>query len=527
LFYSTGKYKSPKATFLYHCENRLKLPPQAIFLILSLSFITYAYSYELLDTEQLALTLNTYLRTDLVSFKNVASLDSHNKDDQTAYLGVDYSFAFAADFKDSGNKFYLKLERNGPYDYSAPLFIHNTLINSGGRIEKYRNAELLPQVEEFWLDSKLFDSFGVKAGLYTYEVGNGFALNGNYENYGVGLYRQTPNLLWRLYYCRPDLVYRNRLGPRIKQEEEQGQKYEPNAANFFATDAKITVGNQTLWPYLGMLADYTSAGKRDNLYAAPIKRDLLGTLGSAWEYKAEKFSLKLEAAHNFGYAQSQDSAYKNIQHTGYMFYSGLDYVLGKFVPELQFLLCSGNKATLEEAENGETKYSGGKNRAFSYSSPANLNLSDTISSSNAQMLPIVAMGGGYGLNYGAPRPKTFSSGDFENLIMPALGFDYNWTDKLCLSLYGYYLRAFNRPVGTLDNQGKYLSRDLGYEADLFIDYKVNKRLTLGFLSGYFIPGKFYREKRDDLGGSLFSPYVRGDGQANNAYQIECYAELKF
>ncbi len=496
-------------------------------LILASSFIAHAYGYELLNTGQLGLALDTYLRTDLVSFKNVVDLDSHNKDDQTVYLGIDYSFALSADFKDSGNKLYLKFERNGPYDYSAPLFIHNTLINSGGRVEKYRNAELLPQVEEFWLDSKLLDSFGFKAGLYIYAVGNGFALNGSYENYGVTLYRQTQNLLWRFYYCRPDLVYKNRLGPQIEQEKEQGQKYEPNAANFFATDLRVTAGKQTFWPYVGMLADYTSDGKRDNLYAAPIKRDLLGTFGTAWEYKTEDFTLKLEAAHNFGYAQSQDSAYKDIAHTGYMFYSGIEYALGKFVPELQFLLCSGNKATLEEAQNGDTKYSGGKNRAFSYSSPTNFNLSDTISSSNVDMLPIVAMGGGYGLNYGVPRPKTFFSGDFENLMMPSLGFDYNFTDKLCVSLYGYYLRAFNRPVGTLDGEGRYLSRDLGYEADLFIDYKASQHLTVGFLGGYFIPGKFYRERRSDADGSLFSPFLRGDGQANNAYQIELYAELKF
>jgi hypothetical protein len=87
--------------------------------------------------------------------------------------------------------------------------------------------------------------------------------------------------------------------------------------------------------------------------------------------------------------------------------------------------------------------------------------------------------------------------------------------------------AFNRPVGTLDGQGKYLSRDLGYETDLFVDYKVNTHMTVGFLGGYFIPGKFYKEKRDDVDGSLFTPFVRGDGHANNAYQIECYAELKF
>jgi hypothetical protein len=497
------------------------------FLILALGCPFLTYGYELLNTEQLALELNTYLRTDLVSFKNVVGLDSHNKDDQTTYLGIDYSFAINGELKNSGSKFYLKLERNGPYDYDAPLFIHNTLINSGGRVEKYRNAELLPQVEEFWWDTKLWSNFGLKAGMYIYEVGNGFSLNGGYENYGATLYYQTQNIFWRLYYCRPDLVYKNPLGPHIPQEEVQGQKYEPNAANFFATDVKVSVGKQIFWPYVGMLADYTSSGKRDNLFAAPIKRDLLGTFGAAWEYAADDFTLKLEAARNFGYAQSQDSEYKDIQHTGYMFYSGLNYVLGKFVPELQFLFCSGNKATLDMATNADELYVSGKNRAFSYSSPTNRFLSDSVSSSNVDMLPIVAMGGGYGLNYGVPRPGTFYSGDFENLIMPSIGFDYNFTDKLCVSLYGYYLRACNRPVGTLNGEGKYLSRDLGVEADLFVDYKATQQITVGFLGGYFIPGRYYKEKRSDVDGSLFSPYVRGDGNANNAYQFEFYVEIKY
>ncbi|MFH1191094.1 MAG: hypothetical protein V1670_02730, partial [Candidatus Omnitrophota bacterium] len=440
---------------------------------------------------------------------------------------IDYSFAINGELKNSPNKFYFKLERNGPYDYSAPFFIHNTLINSGGRIEKYRNAQLLPQVEEFWWDTNVWSNFGFKAGMYSYEVGNGFSLNGGYENYGVTLYRQAQNVFWRMYYCRPDLAYKYALGPHIPQEENHDQKYEPNAANFFATDVKITAGAQTFWPYAGMLADYTSNGKRDNLFAAPINRDLLGTFGAAWEYTADNLTLKLEAARNFGYARSQDSEYKNIQHAGYMLYSGFNYVLGKLVPELQFLFCSGNKSTLDMALNPDELYVSGKNRAFSYSSPTNRYLSDAVSSSNVDMLPIVAMGGGYGLNYGVPRPGTFYSGDFENLIMPAIGFDYNLTDKLCLSLYGYYLRAFNRPVGALGGEGKYLSRDLGMEADLFIDYQATEHISVDFLGGYFIPGKYYKERRDDQEANPFSPYVRGDGHVNNAYQFEFYVEVKF
>ncbi len=496
-------------------------------LILALSFTSLAQSYELVNTDQLTVQLDTYLRTDLVTFKNVVDLDRRNHDDQVTYYGLDYSFAFSADFKNSGNKIYLKVERNGPYDYSAPLFVHNTLVTSGGSIEGYRNQELLPQVEEFWLDNKFWGDFGLKTGLYIYAVGNGFSLNGGYENYGVTLYRQAENSFGRLYYCRPDLVYKNRLGPHVQQEEDQGEEYETNAANFFAADIKISAGPQTFWPYVGVLADYTSAGKRDNFYAALVKRDLLGTFGVAWEYAAESFTFKLEAARNFGYAQSQNSDYKDIQHTGYLVYSGINYVLGKFIPELHFLFCSGNNATLDLAGKSDEPYVSGKNRAFSYSSVTNRNLSDTVSSSNVDMLPIVAMGGGYGLNYGVPRPGTFSSADFDNLILPVIGFTYNFTDKLCLSLYGYYLRAASRPVGRLNGQGRYLARELGTEADLFIDYQITKNINLGFLGGCFFPGKYYKEERDDYDGSIFSPYVRGDGRADNAYQLEFYVELKF
>ena len=503
--------------------------PRKIWLlwVFVLVYAPCAYAYEFFENENLLLSMGGYFRSDVITWKNVVGLDSKNKDDRTLYLGIDYNLSLKAEIKNNGPQLYLKFERNGPYDYDAPLFIHNTLTNSGGTIGKYRGSELLPQLEEFWLDTPLPDKLRLKAGLYIYEVGNGFSLNGGYENYGATFYKETDNIVWRLYYCRPDLVNKYYLGPRIPQENEQGINYEPNAANFFAADTKVTLEKNTFWPYVGVLADYTSSGKRDNLFTAPVKSDLLGTLGLAWTYKDEKFCVKTEFAHNFGEAQSADPAYKNIEHTGYLIYGGLDYYLDKLKPSVQFLLCSGNKATLDMAENKDTTYTSGKNRAFSYYSPTNRNLGDAISSTNVEMLPIVAMGGGYGLNYGVPRPKTFSSGDFEDLIMPAVGFDYDFTDKLSLGVYGYYLSAFCRPVGTLDGKGKFLSRELGYETDVFVDYKVNPHMLISLLTGYFIPGRYYKERRDDEDGSLFSPFVRGDGSADCAYQIELCVELKF
>lgn len=486
------------------------------------------FSSPLLEKENFVLSLDGYLRTDGVTFKNVVDLDNKNSDDTTTYLGIDYSLGYHLEFKNSGPKIYLKLERNGPSDYSAPLFVHNTLMNTGGVIEEYRNDELLPQIEEFWYDTAFLSSpFRFKVGLYTYEVGNGFSLNGAYENFGGMLYNELKGCIWRLYYCRPDSAYKNHLGPRIRQDEEQGYYYNSNAANFFAADAKFDIGKNSFQPYIGVLTDYTAAEKRKNSFTAPIKRDILGTVGIAYHLKHNRLSLDLETARNFGEAKSDSPDYKDISHMGYMAYMNIGYGLGKLTPTLQFFLGSGNKVSLEDATTATTTLSSGRNRAFSYTSPSNDNLTDSISGSHVDIRPIVAMGSGYGLNYGVPRPGTFYVSDFDNIIIASSGFDFEPTEKLWIGLYGYYLRSFTRAVGMLNSEPKRLSCELGYEADFFIDYRLNKNILISFLGGYFIPGRYHKELRDDMDGRLFSPYVRGDGKPDPAYQVELAMEFTF
>jgi hypothetical protein len=482
----------------------------------------------LFENESLVFGLDSYFRTDIVNFNNVVDLDSAKRDDATTYLGIDYSLGFSLEDWYKDIKLYLKLERNGPYDYGAPLFIHNTLINSSGQIDKYRNEQLLPNIEELWLNAPIFNPFRFKIGLYTYEVGNGFSLNGAYENYGFTIFRETEDFCWRFYYCRPDIHNKHRLGPKIPQERDQDIVYEPgNQANFFATDVKFKKEKNIFQPYAGALVDHTSSGKRDNLFTPSIKRDILGTFGLFCSLNHSDLTWVIELAHNFGRGKSDNPAFKDVYHTGYLIYTGLDYKRERFNPSFQLLICSGNKVTLEQVQNQETTFTSGKNRAFSYSSPLNRNISDSISSSNVDILPIVAMGGGYGLNYAVPRPRTFSSGDFDNLILPTLGFDFDFTEKLKIGLYGYYLRSFTRPIGMLNNVARFLSRDLGSEIDLFIDYQINNHTLISILGGYFFPGKYYKEKRDDTDGGLFNTFVRGDGNPDPAYQIELAVEFIF
>jgi hypothetical protein len=500
---------------------------RALFLTISLiSVFAPLYAWQLAETPGYSFGLDVYSRVDGVVIKNVNDLDNRNSDDSTAYLGFDYSLGLLCTGKENKPTVFFKLERNGPYDYDAPLWAHKTLM-PWGPMEKYHGAELLPQLEEFWADVPLAHQFGVKAGLYTFSVGNGFAVNGGYENYGASIYQNLEKVSWRLHYMKPDLINKYYWGPRIRQEAEQGIDYQTNNAHLYAADATVRWDTGSLQGYASALVDGTSAGKRDSILSAPVGKDMLGTFGAAWGQKIDDWNIKAEAAHNFGKSHSADDSYEDVYHTGYLVYTGVEYGASRLTPSLQLLVCSGNKVSLDDALSGATTLSGGRNRAFSYSSPANRNLQDAVSTNNTDMLPIVAMGGGYGLNYGISRPGTFSAGDFDNLIMPSLGMNYKFNECLNAGFYGYYLRSVERGVGVLDGEPKRLSADLGSEFDMIVDYEVRAGVMVSLLGGFFIPGNYYKELREDTSGSLLSPFVRGDGTPDPAYQLELVCELRF
>lgn len=398
-------------------------------------------------------------------------------------------------------------------------------MTSSGRVERYRGKELFPHIEEFWYDFPLYSlPFRLKTGLFIYEAGNDISTPADYENYSFSLYGESDNLNWHFYYCRPDLVNKSYLGPRIKQEREQGIHYTPNKANFFAADANFTFKNSFLQPYVEILSDH-SGGKRTNLFSAPTHKDLLGTFGLAWNAILNKLSLGIEAARNFGKAKSSDDSFKDVEHCGYLIYADVSYNFERIIPHYRFVLASGNKVTPEAA--GDSTFASGKNRAFSVYSPLNTNLSDSIYP-DIPYLPLVAMAGGNGLNYGINRPGTFEDPQLlDNLLLFNLGLDYKLTEKFSITFDWWYLMAKERGVGTFEDEVKELPRDLGHELDLSFNYELNKNISLSLLSGYFFPGKYYREERDDTEGSLFSPFVRGDGEANGAYQIELSLTLTF
>jgi hypothetical protein len=480
----------------------------------------------LVDNQEYAMTLSPSVRIDTVSLKNVVGLDSDNKDDTTTYLGYDYSVGLDVKRKTSDQEFFLKLESNGPYDYDAPLFIHNTLYTSTAHVDRYRDVELLPKVEEFWLDSPVFHlPLKIKGGLYSYEVGHGFSLTGAYENYGVSIYGGQESLKWRFYYSRPDLENKSYLGERPRQDKQQGIDYEHAKANFFAFDSQLSMGNATIQPYVGALVDTTDT-KRASILPTPTRKDILGTIGASWTGNFDKLSLGCEAARNFGKAESSDEAFEDVKHVGYAVYADASYALNKLTPHTRFFYASGNKVTTDMVDNGDTGLTNGKNRAFSVYSPFNSTIADSHYPS-FKTIPLVAMGNGYGLNYGVPRPGTFSDPRLpENIILTGLGFDYAFSEKLSFTADWWYLRSAQRGVGLVNGSAEKLSADLGNELDVSCTYSFNRNVSLSLGSGYFFPGGFYKEERDPV-DTLFTPLVRGDGRANGAYQIELSMIVNF
>lgn len=278
---------------------------------------------------------------------------------------------------------------------------------------------------------------------------------------------------------------------------------------------------------MGLLLDDTNA-KRSPLFSTPTHKDMLGTFGASWEAKINKFSLNLEAARNFGKAKSSDETYKDVEHAGYAFYADTQYEFSKFSPHSRFLYASGNRVTTEMVDSDAEYLTSGKNRAFSNYSPFNTALADSHYP-NFGEAPMVAMGNGNGLNYGVPRPGTFGDPRLpENIILTGLGFDYAFSDKLSFTCDWWLLKAAEKGIGKFDSLAKELSTDLGNEIDASFSYAVNDNIEVSLSGGYFFPGKYYKEERDgDDSGALFTPLVRGDGRANNAYQIELSVEMSF
>jgi hypothetical protein len=467
-------------------------------------------------------------RTDFIMQENNNDLNTKIRDDRVQYIAIDYSLPFDLKFKEGGPEFFVQFQRNGVYDYDAPVVINNTLNTYLGKFYGYHGSELLPKVKEYWADIPVVPEKDIrfKAGLFKYEVGHGISLNGSYQNYSLDLYSNNENFSWNFYTCWPDFANKQLLGPYIKQEKPQAVDYEHSKTYFLATDMTVSLEHFSVQPYVGILMDF-SEGKRLNYFQTPTRDDILGTVGISWDFTFDKLEISAEWARNFGQANASQEGLDNVVHQGYAVYADASYTIGTFVPRSHFVFASGNKLTTDMITNGDTLYPGTKNNAFSVYSPFNGYLADSIYPGTT-VGPLVAMGNGYGLNYGVRRPGTFGDpAQIENLVLFSVGFEHKFIEKAVLSFDWWYLANAEKGIGMYNNVPKVISPELGNEVDLSFEYTATKNVTLRIGSGIFFPGPAFREERDDVNGSLFTPFVRGDGKADPAYQLELSAEISF
>lgn len=512
-----------------HKRRRSCVAGAALFFAALFFPVAGSAEIKMTETDGYRLTAEPFVRTDVIVSENNVDLNWKIRDDRVQYIAFDYYAAFDLQIKNKGPEFYCKFERLGVYEYDTPVIINNTLETYSGKVKPYHNAELLPEINEFWADIPLSYQIPVnlKTGLFAYSVGHGLALGGAYNNYGVELYTQTDTFQWHGYYCWPDFNNKQLLGPYIKQQKPQGNDFEHSKAYYFATDMVFDVLDKvTIQPYVGALLDL-SEGKRLNYFQTPTRQDLFGTVGVSGDFTFDKLKIGLEVARNWGSAQASQENFEAVIHQGYGLYAEGSYAFGSFVPHSKFVFATGNKLTTDMIANGDTTYPGNKNNAFSTYSPMNAFLADSIYS-ECKTCPLVAMGNGFGINYGVPRPTTFLDPRVtENLMLASMGFDYNMGDKTSFVFDWWYLASAQKGIGMYNGVPKVLSPELGNEFDLRINHKVTKNITFLFQGGIFLPGAAYREERTDTAGSLFTPFVRGDGKADPAYQAEASIELTF
>lgn len=517
------------AVRLMHAARAFSIFALAATAILALAPVARASDeIKVIEGESYRLTAGLFERTDFIMMENTVDLDTKIRDDRVQYIAFDYRIECDLKFKDAGPQIFMKFERAAPYLYDAPVVIHNTLNTYVGKFGPYCNAELLPKLDEYWGDAALSYDLPLrfKGGLFSYSVGHGLALGGQYQNYGLELYTETDGFAWRAYSCWPDYSNKHLLGPYIEQEKPQGVDYEHSKAYYLATDIKTTAGMVTAQPYAGVLMDFSDL-RRQNFFQTPTHDDILGTVGLSIDLAIEKLTLSFEWARNFGRAASSEEGFPDVEHRGYMVYAAASYDINGFVPRSQLVYASGNKLTTDMIDNGDTRYPGSKNNAFSVYSPLNGYLADAIYPSFLKM-PLVAGGNGWGLNYGVRRPTTFADpGLMENIVLVDAGFDYAFTKKASMSFDWWYLATAQKGIGVYNGVPKVISPELGCETDIAFAYKATKHITLHADGGYFFPGPGYREERTDTAGSLFTPYVRGDGKADPAYQLELYVEVSF
>lgn len=469
---------------------------------------------------------------------NAGDMDSDQRDD-LSYASYIYNIPITVKYK-SDTSFFINFLSEGPSHYSAPLkdiepFVEGVSLKKNGGLE----SALYPAINEVWLKFHPYYNVTLQLGQSPYIVGNGYALGGQYNNYGITVsYERKDKATARLRYSLLD--FENRIyGVRndtIKKWDLG--KSDDSSAYMLSADITIHAGNHRFQPYVGFLYDRTGADYRSqhgyysNLTQSFIaKNDKIYTFGLSANLEFPYITLEVEGAKNIGKTESNTPGWDDIKHKGYLIHTALKGHLGIFTPRVKMVVASGNKVDVEDP----AAYLAGtlqrtENRAFSVFSPLNTNLVDSFA--HKASVPVVAMAGGYPMNYGIRRPGTFNDPHvWENIIAYNFGINIVPVKKAFIMIDFWSLRAKEPGIGQTGTGGSYkvLPKDLGKEFDIYATYAITKKITVGLHGGYFMPGDYYKTVRTEssfLWNNNISQTVRTDGSADIVNQIEVFVTFK-
>lgn len=464
--------------------------------------------------------------------------------DGVTYIGYQYTINASLRHTSSAELF-LSLIRDNISNYDAPAWTDRRLITLFGERHTYTEGEILPRVYKLYTDLPITDFLDtrLRVGIFPYQVGNGYALGGKYPDLGVNISFGPEYLRGRLHYHRVDWYNKQTWGPHINQDDEDAFSGKHTNADQFAADLMAKIGRHTIQPYISFFHDYTSPKYRNNIFdnfnlnGTRFNNDLLGTVGIDVNLNFERFNFGIEYARNFGTGYSSNKTAPDrgdIEHKGWLVVADTGYNLGLVRPKGKFVWASGNKASRSDTENFITTTR--TNRTFSVYTPTNAATFDA-NYQRAGIGPYLATASTWLFNYGIDRPGIFNDPYVvENVIFLNGGFEFFPLSKLYVSLDYWNMHADNANYG-VSNTGAVikLPSELGHEIDLFASYEIVKHLSVNLQGGYFIPGKYYHQKRGETGvfvdrGNLgFSPVLPRDGKGNPdpAFLIALGFEIDF
>lgn len=454
-------------------------------------------------------------------------------------------------------RFFTKITGEGPSHYAAPLKDLTTSVE-GANVNRNGSGDSVfyPWLAEAWIQLYTTPNHSLQVGQSPYKVGNGYALGGQYNHYGLTyLYEKGRNNV-RLRYS---LLDRENAYSEIRKKTNSkwlGRSADSDAymiaADILFQPVKRKSFSLTFQPYGGFLHDQTPLESRAQPgYFANIKTTVVGgtavytyqpykakldeilTYGLSTTFDSPYLTVNLEYAKNGGKTTGQENNqnWGDITHSGYLFHSEVKAHAGMFTPRAKLVLASGNEVNTTDPTNYyNATLKRNENKAFSVFSPLNTNLVD--SHAHGAPVPVVAMAGGYTMNYGIRRPGTFNDPHvWENLSAYDFGLNIVPHSKVFLMTDFWILKAMNAAIGQdSSNTIKQLSKDLGSEIDFYATYSITHSLSVGAHGGLFMPGDYYKTVRTDLQGDRngeISQTVRADGSAENAHQVEFFVTYKF